>query len=72
MSDKNISTEEFAISADFAPDTVLNARRVLAIDRMTEALQHIADELARSNDHKYGKIIINHADITDGMWREKE
>ena len=72
MSDKNVSTEAYAVSTDYAPDTVLHARRILAIDRMTEALQHIADEMARTNDHKFGDIIIDEEDITDGEWREKE
>ena len=71
MSDKNVPTEEYAVSTDYAPDTVLHARRILAIDRMTEALQHIADEMARTNDHKFGEIIVDNEDVTDGMWKEK-
>ena len=71
MSDRNESTEDYAVSTDYAPDTVLHARRILAIDRMTEALQHIADEMARTNDHKFGEIIVDNEDVTDGVWREK-
>ena len=72
MSDRNESTEDYAVSTDYAPDTVLHARRIVAIDRMAEALQHIADELKRTNDNKFGDIIIDEEDTIDGEWREKE
>ena len=65
MSNKNISTEEFADYNRFAPDTVLEARKILAIDRIAEALNHIAVELARNG-------MKNVSEIIEGQWREVE